>query len=77
MQFLAAFKPTFSKDEDVVDYAPLQNYRDLVKECRRTGEKFTDSIFPPNDSSLFFNHNPAPKGHLTWTRASVRAAGTL
>lgn len=70
MKLFANMKASFDKDEPVVDYAPSQNYKAIVEECRKTGTKFTDSIFPPNNSSLFYRHNPAPKGNLVWTRAS-------
>eukprot|EP00299_Pterocystis_sp_00344_P015308 c7639_g1_i1.p1 GENE.c7639_g1_i1~~c7639_g1_i1.p1 ORF type:complete len:681 (+),score=116.72 c7639_g1_i1:33-2045(+) len=55
---------------EVQDFIPGQNYDTIVREFQKTGGRFRDDVFPPQDSSLFFRHNPHPEGKIQWKRIS-------
>jgi hypothetical protein len=59
-------------DFKVRNFHPQQSYSQIVKECQKAGQKFKDTVFPPNDNSLFRTQNPAPPGgKVEWKRISV------
>uniref|UniRef100_A0A8C5DZ73 Calpain 5a n=1 Tax=Gouania willdenowi TaxID=441366 RepID=A0A8C5DZ73_GOUWI len=43
-----------------------QNFSALRRQCRQNGRLFEDPLFPPEDTSLFYQDNKI--GHVTWKR---------
>jgi len=48
-----------------------QNYEQLLKTQLEYGVPFTDPLFPPNDSSLFFSNRERGRMNVVWKRPGV------